>query len=71
MPAIELKNYQSSRGLVMSQELHTRLKDGGIAVPDECVSFDIVAEPGSIVAVIWRCHATNSLLAALGKDDAT
>ncbi len=67
MAIVELKDHQSKPDTVMTQELHRRLLDAGIAVPDECVSFEIVAKTGELVEVIWRCYATTSLLAALGE----
>ena len=51
---------------MMLTEVYNRLRAAGISVPDECVSFDILADPGEIVSVTWRCHATRDLLNALG-----
>ena len=69
MPNIALESYHSRSDVTMSPELRKRLLDAGITVPDECVRFDIVADVEEIVMVTWRCHATRSLLAALGEGE--
>ena len=69
MPILELESHQSRPDVTMTQDLHKRLLDAGITVPDECVRFDIVADVGEIVTITWRCHATRSLLAALGEGE--
>ncbi len=53
--------------LILSKELHERLSAAGVPVPDECTSFEVIANAGEIVSVVWRCHATRAFLAALGK----
>ena len=68
MAVIKLESHHSKPDNIMSKELHDRLLGAGIVIPEECVSFDIVADVGEIVSVTWRCHATRSLLAALGNN---
>ena len=67
MATLTTEEHESQPDKLMSGELHDKLLAAGVPVPDECVSFEIVANVGEIVSVVWRCYATRDLLAALGK----